>query len=244
MSQVIVIASGKGGTGKTTVCASLAVSLANKNKKVLVVDCDSGMRGVDLMLGIDNRLVYDMSDIVCGNCDVNSAVYQVRDLPLYVIAAPISAEDEIAKKVFKQFVDKLKGDYDYVLIDSPAGTGTGFDIASYACDRAIIVVNAEPISVRGGQTIRRKLLDSGIEDIRLLINRFDKERFYMMGLYSDLDEVIDAVGCRLIGVVPEDDRINALSQRGYIGLHWSPCEVVFDSIVCRVEGYDAPLLIE
>lgn len=244
MSQVIVFASGKGGTGKTTVCTSLAVSLANKSKNVLVIDCDSGMRGADLMLGMQSELVYDISDVISGNCDLNSAIYKVRDLSLSVVAAPLDAEDEVAPKVFKQFVDNLRDEYDYILIDSPAGTGMGFDIASLACDRAIIVINAEPISIRGGQTIKRKLNEKGINDIRLVIDRFDKKRFYMMGIYSDLDEVIDAVGCRLIGVIPEDIRINAISQRGVVGSHWSPSEVIFDSIVARVEGYDVPLLVE
>lgn len=244
MCKVIVIASGKGGTGKTTVCAGLAAALAKAKKKVLVIDCDSGMRGVDLMLGISDRLVYDISDVISGACEVSDAVYQIEgDFELYCIAAPLHADDEVSPSLIKRFVNQVRSEFDMILIDSPAGTGSGFYAAANAADRALVVVNAEPISIRGCRNIGDRLRELDITDSRLIINRFDKEKFYQAGLYQDLDEVIDEAGMRLIGLIPEDVRIIALSQRGALANNWSQSTVVFDTIVKRLEGVDVPIVI-
>lgn len=245
MSQVIVVASGKGGTGKTTVSTSLALALVRKQNKVLIIDCDSGMRGTDMMLGITDRLVYDLSDVISDTCDLSDALYECNGAKgLYTLAAPISAEDEISPQVMKQFVDEHKNDYDYVIIDAPAGVGSGFDSAAISADRALIVVNTEPTSIRGGVNIKNKLIDFGITDIRLVINRFDKERFLSTKLYNDLDEVIDTVGVQLIALIPEDVRIAALSQRGLLATNWASSSVVFDSLVQRLLGDNIPLTIK
>lgn len=245
MSQVIVVASGKGGTGKTTVSTSLALALVRKQNKVLIIDCDSGMRGTDMMLGITDRLVYDLSDVISGTCELSDALYECNGAKgLYTLAAPISAEDEISPQVMKQFVDEHKNDYDYVVIDAPAGVGSGFDSAAIAADRALIVVNTEPTSIRGGVNIKNKLIDFGITDTRLVVNRFDKERFLSTKLYNDLDEVIDTVGVQLIALIPEDVRIAALSQRGLLATNWASSSVVFDSLVQRLLGENIPLTIK
>lgn len=245
MSQVIVVASGKGGTGKTTVSTSLALALTRKNYKVLVIDCDSGMRGTDMMLGITSRLVHDISDVVSGTCSLQDALYECNGAKgLYTIAAPVLAEDEISPRVMKQFIDENKHEYDYVIVDAPAGVGSGFESAAIAADRALVVVNTEPISVRGGVNIRNRLSEMGITNVRLVINRFDSERFVATGLYSDLDEVIDTVGIQLIAVVPEDVRIAALSQRGILATNWSSSVVVFDTLVERLSGNNVPLVIK
>ena len=245
MSEVIVIASGKGGTGKTTVCTVLAVALAKAQNKVLIIDCDSGMRGVDLMLGISDRLVYDIADVISGACEVSDAMYRADgDLELYSIAAPLRADDEVSPSLIKGFVDKVKADFDYILIDSPAGTGSGFAAAATAADRALVVVNAEPISIRGCKNIGTRLKELGVKDSRLIINRFSKERFYEVGLYSDLDEVIDEAGMRLIGLIPEDVRVTALSQRGALTNNWSQTSVIFNTIVKRLQGIDVPIVLK
>ena len=244
MSQVIVVASGKGGTGKTTVSTSLALALSRKNNKVLVIDCDSGMRGTDMMLGITDELVYDMSDVICGNCELSDALYACSGASsLYVIAAPSLAEDEVSPRLMKQFITEHKDEYDYIIVDAPAGTGTGFEAAAIAADKALVVINTEPISIRGGINIRQKLNQMGIADQRLVINRFDKERFVQMGIYSDLDEVIDTTGIQLIALIPEDVRISSLAQRGALATNWSKCAVVFDSLVARLEGLNVPITI-
>lgn len=245
MCEVIVIASGKGGTGKTTVCAGLAAALAKKNNKVLIMDCDSGMRGIDMVLGISDQLVYDIADVISGGCDIDEALYKADSaLELYCIAAPLYADDEVSPSLIKRFVDKVRSDFDYILIDSPAGTGSGFVSAANGADRALAVVNAEPISIRGCKNIGYRLDELGITDRRLVINRFDRDRFYQMGLYADLDEVIDEAGMRLIGLIPEDIRVIALSQRGALANNWSQTAVIFDTIAERLRGADVPVIIK
>ncbi len=245
MSQVIVVASGKGGTGKTTVSTSLALALVRKQNKVLIIDCDSGMRGTDMMLGITDRLVYDVSDVISGACTLSDALYHCSGAPdLYTLAAPVSAEDEISVSVMKQFIEENKGDYDYVIVDAPAGLGTGFESAAIAADRAIIVVNTEPISVRGGVNISHKLSQMGIDNQRLVINRFDPQRFISTAMYEDLDEIIDTVKVQLIALIPEDVRITALSQRGALATNWSSSSIIFDALVQRLCGEDVPLVVK
>ena len=245
MSQVIVVASGKGGTGKTTVCAGLAVAIAKNNKKVLIMDCDSGMRGVDMALGIADKLVYDISDVISGGCEKGDAVYRVGpESELYCVAAPLYADDEVSPSLIKEFVKEAKKEYDYILIDSPAGTGSGFTAAASSADRALVVINTEPISLRGCRNIKQRLDAMGITDQRLVINRFDRERFFKMELYEDLDEVIDEAGMRLIGLIPEDVRVIALSQRGALNGNWSSTAVIFDTIAKRLEGVDVPIIIK
>ncbi len=242
MNNVIVVASGKGGTGKSTVCICLSVALVKQGKKVLLIDCDCGMRGLDIMLDMEQDILFDASDAVCGNCSFEQAVYKSKNNNnLYLMAAPFDAENELSPMVFKQLVEALKNDFDFVIIDSPAGIGSGFVTAASPADRALIVSNAEPTSVRGGVKVRRKLEALGINNIRLVINRFDRKVFLKMGFYRDLDDVIDAAGTQLIALVPYDIRISVIMQRGIAGLNWSASASVFDCLALRLQGQHIPL---
>lgn len=242
MNDVIVVASGKGGTGKSTVCVCLSVALVNQNKKVLLIDCDCGMRGLDLMLDVEEDILFDCSDAVCGNCKPKEAVYKSKNLDnLYLMAAPFDADNEISPAVFSELVSQLKKSYDYVIIDSPAGVGSGFATAASPADRALIVTNAEPTSLRGAVKIRKKLEEYNISNIRLVINRFSREQFDKLDCYNDLDEVIDVAGARLIALVPFDTRVSAIMQKGVAGLNWSPATTVFDCLARRINGDNIPL---
>ena len=219
MNNVIVVASGKGGTGKSTVCICLSVSLIKQGKKVLLIDCDCGMRGLDIMLDIEQEILFDASDAVCGNCAFGEAVYKSKhNENLYLMAAPFDAENELSPSVFTQLVDAVKDNFDYVIIDSPAGIGSGFVTAAAPADRALVVANAEPTSVRGAVKLRNKLDALGISQVRLVINRFDKKLFKKLGFYPDLDAVIDAAQTQLIAVVPFDLNISVVMQRGAAGI--------------------------
>lgn len=242
MDNVIVVASGKGGTGKSTVCICLSVALVKQGKKVLLIDCDCGMRGLDIMLDMEQDILFDASDAVCGNCSFEEAVYKSKNNDnLYLMAAPFDTENELSPSVFKQLVNSLKGDYDFVIIDSPAGIGSGFVTAAAPADRALIVSNAEPTSVRGGVKVRKKLDALGISNIRLVINRFDRKVFTQLGFYNDLDDVIDATQTQLIALVPFDIRISVIMQRGAAGLNWSAASSVFDCLALRLSGERVPL---
>lgn len=242
MNNVIVVASGKGGTGKSTVCVGLSAALVKQNKRVLLIDCDCGMRGIDLMLDVESEILFDCSDVVCGNCKPRDAVYRSRNLEeLYLMAAPFDTDNEISPSVFKQMVDELKSGYDYVIIDSPAGIGSGFATAAAPAEKALIVTNAEPTSLRGAIKIRNKLRSLEIEDIRLIVNRFDRSQFEQNSCYEDIDEVIDVAGVQLIAFVPYDGRLSAMLQNGYAGLNWSPAVTVFDCLAKRINGEKVPL---
>lgn len=237
MSKIIVIASGKGGTGKTTVTVNLAIALCKKNQKVLIIDCDCGMRGPDLMLGLDQNLVYDTSDIIAGNCFTGDAIYPYANVKgLFLLPAPINPDDEIAPQIMKQFTDTIKGSYDYILIDSPAGVGSGFVTAVMPADSAIIVTNAEPASVRGAVNVRNALLNNNKEDIRLIINKVSEKHFKELGVYQDLDQVVDLCQSQLIGVVPDDYQLVSFSQSGKPSLNTSVSSEAFSKIADRVMG--------
>ena len=244
MDNVIVVASGKGGTGKSTVCICLSVALVKQGKKVLLIDCDCGMRGLDIMLDIEQDILFDASDAVCGNCSFGEAIYKSRhNKNLYLMAAPFDAENELSPSVFKQLVDSVKNNFDYVIIDSPAGISSGFVTAAAPADAALIVTNAEPTGVRGGLKVRKKLEALGVKNLRLVINRFDRKMFKKLGFYQDLDAVIDAAQTQLIAVVPFSVDISVIMQRGAAGLENSPALAVFDRLANRLEGNRVPLMI-
>lgn len=242
MKNVIVVASGKGGTGKSTVCICLSVALIKQGKKVLLIDCDCGMRGLDIMLDMEQDILFDASDAVCGNCSFSEAVYKSKNNEnLYLMAAPFDAENELSPAVFKQLVDAIKDDYDFVIIDAPAGIGSGFITASTPANKALIVTNADPISVRGGVKVRHKLEALGINNVRLVINRFDRKVFNQLGFYNSLDDVIDATQTQLIALVPFDVRVSIITQRGVAGINWSAASSVFDCLARRLQGEKVPL---
>lgn len=242
MNKVIVVASGKGGTGKSTVCVCLAVALVKQQKKVLLIDCDCGMRGLDIMLDVEESVLFDTSDAVSGNCDYSDAVYKSRHIDnLYMLAAPFDTENEVSPAVFSQLVESLKNDYDYIIIDSPAGIGSGFVTAAYPADMALIVANAEPTSLRGVIKIRRKLEELNKKNIRLVINRFNRKKFNELGFYDDLDKVIDVAQTQLIALVPDDLHLSSVMQRGEAGVCWSACANVFDCLALRIQGIQVPL---
>lgn len=244
MNNVIVVASGKGGTGKSTVCICLSVALVKLGKKVLLIDCDCGMRGLDIMLDVEQEILFDASDAVCGNCAFGEAVYKSpNNENLYLMAAPFDAENELSPSVFRQLVDTVRDNFDYIIIDSPAGIGSGFVTAAAPADSALIVTNPEPTSVRGAVKVRKKLEASGMRSIRLVINRFDRKAFRKMGYYEDLDAVIDAAQSQLIALVPFDVNISVVMQRGAAGIESGSSFAVFDRLARRIQGQRVPLAI-
>lgn len=242
MGKVTVITSGKGGTGKSTVTAGLGAALVRRGDRVLVIDCDAGMRGVDLMLGVSGELVFDIADIVNGNCPPSSAIYRCRIIPeLYILPAPQNVEDEVSPYVMKQLVRVLERYYDHVLIDCPAGIGSGFESAAVSAGSALIVTNAEPLSLRGCDKVRMGLRGLGIPEVRLVINRFNERRFRKAGSFPDLDAVIDKAGARLIGIVPEDNVAASAAQRGEAMEGKMSAVYAFDRIAARLDGVSVPL---
>lgn len=242
MGKVTVITSGKGGTGKSTVTAGLGAALVRRGSRVLLIDCDAGMRGIDLMLGVSGELVFDIADIINGNCSPASAIYPCKTVPeLYILPAPQNIRDELSPSVMKQLTRVLRNYYDHILIDCPAGIGAGFETAAAPADRAVLVTNAEPLSVRGCDKVRRKLQICDVEDIRLIINRFNERKFRRMDAYADLDAVIDDAGARLLGVIPEDGVAAGASQKGLPIEGKMRAAAALDRIAARLDGKELPL---
>lgn len=244
MNKVLVVTSGKGGTGKSTVAANLGVAFAKRNRRVILIDCDSGMRGLDIMMGISRGLVFDIADAVSGNCKTEHIIYPCAHTEgLYLVPAPQKAEDELSPEVLCQFVESIKNQYDIVIIDSPAGVGKGFETAVYPAELCLVVANAEPISVRGCASVRKRLLELDKKSIRLVINRLSKRRFFRLNFYNNLDEIIDETQLQLIGVVPESAQVVSAAQRGLECTDDNKALAAFERIAGRIEGEKLPLTV-
>lgn len=237
-----VITSGKGGVGKSTVSVGLGRALTQRGRRVLLVDCDAGLRSLDRMTGAEEDLVFDIADVVFGRCAPAEAIYPCADGEgLYLLPAPSSSENMIRPGVMRKLVPLLKRYYDYVLLDSPAGVGSGFRSAACAADRALIVCSPDPVCVRSAQAVYGLLSKLSVPDKRLVINRFNGEFFNETGVYGDLDGVIDASGVRLFGVVPEDFSLAAAFLKGKQAREDSAGMMALYRIAGRLEGEPIPI---
>lgn len=244
MSKVITITSGKGGTGKSTFAVGLAASLINRGNSVLMIDCDAGMRNLDILLGVSEQVVFDIADVVSGNCTIDSAVYKCpQDNKLYMIPAPHNADEVLSPTIFKKIVTVLKKRFNYVIVDSPAGLGLGFETSVTPADLVLIVGNTEPASLRGCGNVRIRINELHKKNARLIINRFNYKNFKSDAIYYNLDEIIDLAGVQLLGIVPDDKYLAAVTQRGERITGQSPGIVALDCIAARIEGESVPLSI-
>lgn len=242
MGIATVITSGKGGVGKSTVTVGLGRALAQRGKRVLLVDCDAGLRSLDRMTGVEEGLVFDAADVVFARCAPAEAIYPCGGTEgLFLLPAPARGEDLVRPRVMEQLVPLLKRYFDHVLLDSPAGVGTGFRAAASGADRALLVCSPDPVCVRGAAMARELLRELGVEEVRLAVNRFSKELFVQADAYPDLDAVIDGVGARLLGVIPEDSRMATSLLRGEVPSADFPAVKAMLRMAGRLEGETIPL---
>lgn len=241
MGAVTVITSGKGGVGKSTVSAGLACALARRKRRVLMIDGDAGLRCLDRMFAIEDQLVFDISDIIAGNCEPIKAIYPCADPGLFLLPAPSREDKTIPSGLMKRLVPLLAKYYDHVLIDCPAGIGKGFDSATAAAQRALVVGTPDPVCLRGCDKVRLLLTQKGVAAQRLVVNRFSYRKFTEATAYNDLDNVIDSAGIRLIAVIPEDFAVaSALTD----GKPYPPnlaAAKAFNRLAARLEGENVPL---
>ncbi len=240
MGVSAVVTSGKGGVGKSTVSLGLGQALAQRGRRVLLVDCDAGLRSLDRMTGTEEGLVFDLADVVSGRCAPAEAIYPCGEGQLFLLPAPASGEGLVFPAVMRRLVPMLKQYYDYVLLDSPAGVGEGFRSAACGADRALVVCSPDPVSVRGAATANAQLRKLDVEDRRLVINRFANGPFQKAGAYPDLDGVIDGTGVRLLGLVPEDGALARFLQ-GKPVPEDSPGVKALRRIAGRLEGESIPV---
>lgn len=206
MGTAIVVTSGKGGTGKTTLTAGISSCLAAMGRRVLCIDMDIGLRNLDISLGMSDRAVMDFSDVVEGRCSLSrgAAAHPVIE-GLFLLTAPLHLPaDRITPLQMAQFLDQAKEAFDYVLMDSPAGIGTGFQLASAGADRAIVVTTNDPSALRDAQRAVAEAAKT-LSSIHLVMNRIQPK--LLKRLHTTIDDAMDSAGLPLLGVVPEDAQV-------------------------------------
>ena len=215
MGEVIVITSGKGGVGKTTTTANLGSSLAQEGKKVVLVDTDIGLRNLDVVMGLENRIVYDIVDVIEEKCKLRQALIKDKRFEELFLLPAAQTRDKTAinEDQMKELTKKLKEEFDYVLIDCPAGIEQGFKNAVAGADRAIVVTTAEISAIRDADRIIGLLEASEIKNPELIINRL-RPQMVKKGEMMDVDDIVDLLSIDLIGVVPDDEYIITQTNKG------------------------------
>ncbi|MBR5129191.1 MAG: septum site-determining protein MinD [Firmicutes bacterium] len=215
MGKAIVIASGKGGTGKTMFSANLGVTLALQGHKVVLIDLDTGLRNLDLYLGIENNIVYDVNDVLTGVCRIRQALVKVKAFPglMFMAASPQKPTGEITPLHIKVLCNKLKQKYDYIIIDAPAGIDDGMVLATGGCDMGIIVVTPEYASLRNAEIVKTTLEEQGIEKISYVVNKIDL-KLIETGKAPSFEEVTKNIRDKIVGIIQKDDNIHVSTNLG------------------------------
>ena len=244
MQNVIVVTSGKGGVGKTTTSANLGVGLVREGKKVALVDTDIGLRNLDVVLGLENRIVYDLVDVVEGTCRLKQALIKDKRYDgLYLLpAAQTRDKIAVAPEQMKELIAELEKEVDYIIIDCPAGIEQGFKNAIAGAKSAIVVAVPEVSSVRDADRIIGLLSASEVEDVKLLINRMRPD-LAKKGDMLSIDDVMEILGVDLIGVIPEDEMIFRASNLGEpaVSDEKSRAGAAYRATVKRILGEDIPI---
>ena len=245
MGVSIVITSGKGGVGKTTTTANIGTALASLGKKVVVIDGDTGLRNLDILMGLENRIVYTLMDVIEGRCRLKQALIKDKRFSNLCLlpTAQTKDKDDISTADMLKIVNELKEEFDYVLIDSPAGIEQGFENAVIGADRALVVVNPEITSVRDADRVIGKLDAKGLDDHAVIDNRLDYE-MTKRGDMLDVSDIIETLSVKLIGVVPDDRNITVSTNKGepIVLEDSSKAGSAFRNIAKRINGEEVPFL--
>jgi septum site-determining protein MinD len=240
MVRVIVITSGKGGVGKTTTTSNIGMSLARLGYSTLLIDADVGLRNLDLLLGLENRIIYTGLDVLNETCRLEQAIIQDKRQPKLSFL-PLSSnrmDNTITGTQVKDLIEKVTSNYDYILVDSPAGIDGGFLMAIECAKEAIVVVTPEVPSIRDADRVIGILMSKNITKIHLLINRIRPNMVKTDDMLS-IEDVTNILGIPLIGVIPDSEKIIVASNRGEpIVLEDKTCllRIAFDNTVRRLIG--------
>ena len=245
MGELIAVLSGKGGTGKTSICAAVAIALASSGAKVLCIDCDVGLRNLDISLGLSDGAALSFRDVSEGGYALDQAARHPDYPNLAFLTAPMNLRvDQINVEAFRAMLLSARSQFDYILLDAPAGVEGGFQLTSSAADRFIVVTGSGPAAVRDATRVGQLLELAGKQDVRLLVNRVD--RTVLAILDQTIDDVMDAAGLPLIGVVLEDPDVVMAAANGVSLLRYnkrSGTVKAFRRIARRIQGYPEPIKI-
>lgn len=244
--RVIVVTSGKGGVGKTTASANIGTGLARMGYKVAMIDTDIGLRNLDILMGLENRIVYNIVDVVEGRCKLNQALVKDKRLPNLGLLPAAQTRDKsaLSEEQMKELCKQLQEEMDFILIDSPAGIEQGFQNAVAAATEAIVVCTPEMSSVRDADRIIGLL--EAREDIatyKLVVNRVRPNMIRSHDM-MDVDDVLEILSIKLLGVVPEDQDIIISTNKGepVVSVEESLAGQAYRNIARRVAGEDVPFL--
>lgn len=243
--KVLVVTSGKGGVGKTTTTANIGTGLAKLGRKVVLLDADIGLRNLDLVMGLENRIVYDLVDVTEGRCKIRQALIKDKRFEnLFLLpAAQTREKDSVNEDQMRAVCDELRKDFDYIIVDCPAGIEQGFRNAVAGADEALIVTTPEVSAVRDADRIVGKLEASELYKPRLIINRVRTD-MVKRGDMMNIDDVIEILAIKLIGVVPDDETIIVSTNKGEPAVldAGSRAGESYRNIVRRIEGEDVPIM--
>lgn len=215
MCEIIVITSGKGGVGKTTTTANIGAGLSMLGKKVLMIDTDIGLRNLDVVMGLEHRILYNLVDVIEGNCRIRQAIIRDRQFPgLYLIPASQTRDKgAVTPGQMIKLLQELREDYDYILLDCPAGIEQGFQMAIAGADRALVVTTPEISAVRDADRVIGLLVAAEIPDIRLILNRIRPEMI-RQGQMLSLKDISDILCVDMIGAICDDEQVVISTNRG------------------------------
>lgn len=244
MGEIIVVTSGKGGVGKTTTTANLGVGLAELGKKVIVIDTDLGLRNLDVVMGLENRIVYNLVDVIEGKCRLKQALIRDKRYDnLYLLpSAQTKDKSAVSPEQMKKLTAELRADYDYILLDCPAGIEQGFQNAIAGADRAIVVTTPEVSAIRDADRIIGLLETNKIQKIELVINRIRIE-MVKRGDMMSIDDVTEILSVNLLGAIPDDEQVViATNQGASVIAGSSPAGQAYRNICRRIKGEEVPFL--
>ena len=244
MSEVIVVTSGKGGVGKTTTSANVGTGLAKLDKKVVLIDTDIGLRNLDVVMGLENRIVYNLVDVVEGNCRPKQAMIKDKRYPnLYLLpSAQTRDKTSVTPEQMVKLVEELKAEFDYIILDCPAGIEQGFKNAIAGADRALVVTTPEVSAIRDEDRIIGLLEANSMKKVDLIVNRIRMD-MVKKGDMMSIDDVVDILAIDLIGAVPDDENIVIATNNGepLVGNGTLPGQA-YMNICKRIMGEEVPML--
>lgn len=245
MGELIAIVSGKGGTGKTTVCAGLSTALAESGKRVLCIDCDAGLRNLDISLGFTDSGAISFVDVLSGSCEIGRAPQHPRYPTLHFLTAPINiCAEQVDGVAFSDMLRDARREFDYVFLDAPAGVDAGFRLAVQNADRILLVTASGPAAVRDAARVSDILTLMGKRDVRLIVNRINRDIFSTLRL--TVDDIMDTAGLPLCGIVPDDENVILAASYGEPLLAFkrrSPAGAALRSIAKRIQGVPVPITL-